>query len=78
MIFMDLSMPVMDGFESTVLIRKTNKTIPILAISASNFVNAISKAQALGFTDYITKPFNVQNLNSKLAMHFDKEPVNQN
>ncbi|WP_428223528.1 hybrid sensor histidine kinase/response regulator [Flavobacterium sp.] len=76
MIFMDLSMPVMDGFESTVLIRKTNKIIPIIAISASNFVNDISKAQALGFTDYITKPFNVQNLNSKLVLHLDNEPIN--
>lgn len=66
LILMDLSMPVMDGFESTILIRKINNTIPIIAVSASDFVNDISKAKALGFTDYITKPFNMVNLNSKL------------
>lgn len=77
MILMDLSMPIMDGFESTIMIRKTNKTIPIIAISASNFVNDISKAKTLGFTDYITKPFNIQNLNAKLITHLESEPINQ-
>lgn len=69
LILMDLSMPVMDGFESTIMIRKKNKTIPIIALSASSFINDIAKAKSLGFNDYITKPFKVDSLNQKICNH---------
>lgn len=66
LILMDLTMPVMDGFESTVLIRKKDLHIPIIALSASNYVNEINLAKSLGFSDYVVKPFNVNVLNAKI------------
>lgn len=66
LILMDLSMPIMDGFEATFRIRNFNTTIPIIAISASNYFNDIEKAIQMGFNDYIIKPFNIKDLNSKI------------
>ncbi|NIJ53137.1 response regulator [Dyadobacter arcticus] len=57
LILMDLLMPVMDGFESTLLIRQIDKQIPIIALTASAFENEKERALANGFTGYLTKPF---------------------
>lgn len=55
LILMDISMPVMDGFEATRLIRqsKRNRSTPIVAISASN---TRDECLRLGMDDYIQKP----------------------
>ena len=57
MILMDLRMPVMDGFESTALIRAIDQDIPIIALTASSFENEKERVEAGGFTGYLTKPF---------------------
>jgi signal transduction histidine kinase/ActR/RegA family two-component response regulator len=59
MIFMDIQMPVMDGFEATLKIRglQANKDyIPIIAITANAFSEDREKAFAVGMDDFITKP----------------------
>ena len=70
LILMDLTMPIMDGFETTVLIRKIDNTIPIIAVSASNSFEDIEKANKLGFSDYIMKPFNAVDLNNKIEKFY--------
>lgn len=72
LILMDLTMPIMDGFEATVLIRKLDNQIPIIAISASNSFEDIDKANKLGFSDYIMKPFNAVDLNFKINKFYTK------
>lgn len=72
LILMDLTMPVMDGFETTVLIRKLDNEIPIIAVSASNSFEDLDKANKLGFSDYIMKPFNVVDLNNKIEKFYNK------
>ncbi len=65
-IFMDIDMPVMDGFEATREIRKFNPHIPIIALTAyaiSGFRDKIIKA---GMNEYITKPVDVKALRSVL------------
>ncbi|MEO6284605.1 MAG: response regulator [Dyadobacter sp.] len=57
LILMDLRMPVMDGFESTALIRQVNQQIPIVALTASAFEDERERALANGFTGYLIKPF---------------------
>lgn len=57
LILMDLRMPVMDGFESTRLIRETNAEIPVIALTASAFEDEKERAMANGFTGYLIKPF---------------------
>lgn len=56
MIFMDLQMPIMDGFEATSLIREFNKEVPIIAMSANVFADAKQRAREAGVTDFLDKP----------------------
>lgn len=66
-ILMDLQMPEMDGFEATKKIREMQITTPIFALTAN--VNADARAKVLesGMNDYISKPFNPQELISKIS-----------
>jgi two-component system sensor histidine kinase/response regulator len=57
LIIMDLQMPVMDGFEATVAIKKTHPQIPIIALTADAMPETYTKALATGMSDYLTKPF---------------------
>ncbi len=56
LILMDLQMPIMNGFEATERIRKTNQTIPILGLSANIDKEDIAKAKVLGMNNYLSKP----------------------
>jgi signal transduction histidine kinase/CheY-like chemotaxis protein len=69
-ILMDLSMPVMDGYEATINIRSKDSSIPIIALTASTSYLSLEKAMQIGINEYITKPFNPKELNLKLSKHF--------
>jgi len=57
MIFMDISMPEMDGLEATELIRsKGHKDVPIIAMTAAAMKEDQEKCLKAGMNDYITKP----------------------
>ncbi|MBP7542513.1 MAG: PAS domain S-box protein [Ignavibacteriaceae bacterium] len=70
-ILMDLSMPVMDGFEASKEIRlnfpENKKDIPILAFTASAMVESREKVFAGGMNDYITKPVKPFELQQKIS-----------
>jgi len=55
-IFMDLQMPVMDGFEATKAIRNFDKDIPIIALSAAVMPHDREQTQKSGFNDHLNKP----------------------
>ncbi len=57
LILMDLSMPVMDGYEATRQLRKRGETLPIIALTASTPKEVESDAYAAGITDIVVKPF---------------------
>lgn len=65
-ILMDIQMPVMDGYTATKEIRKFNTTIPILALSASVFLEVKNKILQSGMTDFVFKPFNPEDLLNKI------------
>ena len=60
-ILMDLTLPLMDGFTATKLIRKNDqlKDVPIIAVTAHQEDDFRSDAKASGFDAYVTKPIDV-------------------
>lgn len=59
-ILMDIQMPVMNGYDAAMAIRRLNrddaKTIPILAMTADAFASDVGKAHGAGMNDHISKP----------------------
>lgn len=58
LILMDISIPEMDGWEATRILRQDplTKDIPIIALTAHALAEDREKATALGFTSYLAKP----------------------
>lgn len=56
LIIMDLSMPVMDGFDALLGIKIINSSIPVIALSAYSISDYRDKAMDAGFDDYLIKP----------------------
>lgn len=66
LILMDISLPMMDGYEATRRIRETFKSLPIIGLSAHAMQGDAEKAIAAGCTDYLTKPVDEALLFQKL------------
>jgi len=71
-ILMDLSMPIMDGYEATTIIRMHDKMIPVVALTASASFGYLDRALQIGINEYIIKPFNPKELNMKLRKYYNK------
>jgi signal transduction histidine kinase len=76
LILMDLHMPVLDGYQASLAIRdlpdKTKSQIQIIALTASVSSNLDEKIKAAKMNDFILKPFNANEMYSKLkALRFD-------
>ena len=56
LILLDVQMPIMNGYEAAQEIRKTNKTIPIIALTAGTISGEKEKCIEYGMNDYISKP----------------------
>ncbi|OAQ65718.1 sensor histidine kinase/response regulator Fos-1 [Purpureocillium lilacinum] len=63
---MDISMPVMNGYEATVQIRNSGSRIPIIALTAYALRGDMERCLEKGINDYLAKPVNRQLLMQKL------------
>jgi signal transduction histidine kinase/CheY-like chemotaxis protein/purine-cytosine permease-like protein len=76
LIVMDVSMPAMDGFEASHLIRShALSAAPILILSANAFADDREKGTIAGCDDYLAKPLHLPLLLDKLATLLDLEWV---
>lgn len=57
LILMDIHMPVMDGYAASDIIRKADREIPIVAMTADAVVGVEEKCQSHGIYHYVSKPF---------------------
>tara|TARA_R110002096_G_scaffold276109_3_gene470011 strand:+ start:68688 stop:71051 length:2364 start_codon:yes stop_codon:yes gene_type:complete len=73
-IFMDIQMPEMDGYEATKRIRKLNINTPIIAISANVYSEDVEKSLSAGMQAHIGKPFKVEELKKVI----DEYVLNEN
>lgn len=70
MIFMDIQMPIMDGYQATRTIRALEggigKKIPIIAMTANAFAEDVVKTKNAGCNDHLAKPIDLEKLNAVL------------
>ena len=73
-IFMDINMPVMDGYRATELIRKEKQFDDVVIVSLTALVseNEINKMFESGVNGYLSKPIKVEKLYSVLNMFLSK------
>lgn len=62
LVLMDISMPDIDGYQATQIIRTFDQKIPIIAITANVIEGFREKCIGCGMNDYLTKPFRKEEL----------------
>jgi two-component system cell cycle response regulator DivK len=69
LILMDMSLPVLDGWDATKILKTSPDTIniPVIALTAHTMSSSREKAVAAGCDDYDTKPVDFQRLLEKIA-----------
>lgn len=70
LIFMDLMMPEMDGFEASKKIIGYDKSVFIVAFTADNLTETRRKAELCGIRDFISKPIRIDDLRNIFIKHF--------
>ncbi len=71
-IFLDIMMPEMDGYQAFTEIRKKQKTLPIIALTAKAMADDRDTLLAYGFTDYLPKPIDEDKLFALVAQYVNQ------
>ena len=71
LILMDLKMPVMNGIQATKEIRKTNKTVPVIAQTAYVMLEDKNKAFNAGCNDFLAKPITFKAFSKIVEKHLN-------
>ena len=73
LVLMDIQMPVMNGYDATLAIRKMKDTkkarIPIVAMTANAFAEDIQKVLSVGMNDHVAKPVDMNILVSTMMKY---------
>ena len=67
----DINMPVMNGFEASEEIRRKNKEVPIIALTAYALKGDIDKCMESGMNDYLAKPYKMQDLYDMIKKYME-------
>ena len=73
LILMDLSLPVMDGWEATRQLKANDdlRSIPVIALTAHAMVGDEERALAAGCDDYLVKPLDEDELMARIAKYLE-------
>ncbi|MBU2515560.1 hybrid sensor histidine kinase/response regulator [bacterium] len=71
LILLDIMMPILDGYETCQRVKSNpvNKEIPIIFMTAKSDIEDIVKGFKFGAVDYVTKPFNLEELFVRIDNH---------
>lgn len=74
LILLDVQMPVMDGVQTLREIRNLENgiTVPVIFLTAMKDRDTVIEGSKLGIMDYITKPFDTEDLNNRIDMVFKR------
>ena len=76
-IFQDIQMPIMNGYEAVTAIRNLKRedarVIPIIAMTADAFSDAVENATNVGMNEFITKPIKVDEIRDMLVKYSKHE-----
>ena len=80
LILLDVMMPGMDGFEVTRILKKSPETkdIPIIILTAKTQPVEILEGFEAGAVDYVTKPFNAEELCARVHTHIELKKKSDN
>ncbi len=77
LVLMDIKMPIMDGYETTLAIRDSERdyirNIPVVAMTADAFSEDIQRCKDVGMNGHIAKPLNISNLIAVLEAEYQKK-----
>lgn len=77
LILLDWMLPKLSGIEVCKAIRKNNKIIPILFLTAKDTVQETIEGLKSGANDYIKKPFSFEELLERIKIHFRETDENE-
>lgn len=75
LIFMDINMPGIDGYETTRRIRAGGNTTPIIALTATTVAGSRQRCLEAGMDDYLSKPFELRDLKATTERWIDTKVV---
>jgi DNA-binding response OmpR family regulator len=67
LVLLDIMLPMLDGFSVAEEIRKSNKEVPIIFMTAKTMKEDKFKGFRIGADDYITKPFSTEELQLRIS-----------
>ena len=70
LVFMDLHMPIMDGYEASKIITQRHATLPVVALTAAILEEDIKKSQQAGMAEHLAKPIEEAKLVALLEKYF--------
>ncbi|HNY07204.1 MAG TPA: response regulator [Bacteroidales bacterium] len=76
LVLMDLSMPIMNGYEATVEIKKIRKNLPVIAQTAYSLDFDKDTAINVGCNDYLVKPILPKLLFDTISEYIEKDLLN--
>ncbi|MBF0254124.1 MAG: response regulator [Candidatus Omnitrophica bacterium] len=68
LIFMDIRMPVLNGYEATRKIRQADPDVPIIALTAHVMPHVKPKCLECGMNDFLPKPYSIDKLTALLEL----------